>query len=113
MPKITSIPQFASHFAKTWYGSDPSTYQHLADTLQESLEEHYEEIVGEGLTTRQAFSKVINQRAVHNKLGITSEKVRYYRWILKQGKRVKQSIVESILHTAGYSLTQERKWKII
>lgn len=106
MPKITSIKQFAEYFSVKWQGN-----KDMASELQEELEERIEDIIGGGLTTLDAFEKLISQRNIHEELGVSSHIIRNYRYSLKNNKPVNQDKIEELLRKAGYEIVQERKWR--
>lgn len=111
MPKITSIAQFSKYFAKLWLGNDPDTYEYLAEKLDQELNQHIEDIIGDGQTTIEIFKKIISKRNAHEELGVTSALVRRYRYKLKNELPVSEESIADILSNAGYTIVQERKWK--
>jgi len=62
-------------------------------------------------TTRQLFAKVIAQRGIHEKLGLTSDQVRTIRFNHAKGKVSEEKMAE-ILTAAGYTIVQERLWAL-
>lgn len=111
MPKITSISQFSKFFARKWLGEDPEAYGRLASELESELEQHFPDMVGHGVLTREAFEKLMKKRKVHEELGITSGQVRAIRYQLKNNMPIKASTMEELLRTAGYEKVQEQKWR--
>jgi hypothetical protein len=61
------------------------------------------------MTTKQAFIQMIQERGIHNKLGISSGQVRFYRNEIKSGK-VSLDKMEDLLQKAGWTKIPEQ-WK--
>lgn len=59
--------------------------------------------------TEELFNEVINTRAIHQDLGISSDNVRSLRRYHKEGK-VTLDKMHEILKLAGYQIVQETKW---
>ena len=53
-------------------------------------------------TINKEFAKLINQRGIHNKLGITSDQVRNYRRYLKEGINVSTDLKVELLRKSGW-----------
>ena len=63
------------------------------------------------MTTRKAFEKMINVRGIHEKLGISSDKVRNYRARLKSDQVISLDLMEELLQKAGWVVVQEKQWE--
>lgn len=50
----------------------------------------------------KAFASLISERAIHKKLGITSDLVRKYRQFLKKGKTISTDLKLNLLKTSGW-----------
>lgn len=63
------------------------------------------------MTTREAFLKLISQRAIHQELGVESSHIRNYRNMIKdQGKYPSLEKMMELLEKGGYSIKQETQW---
>jgi len=63
------------------------------------------------MNRKEAFERVIHERAVHRKLGITSNQVRGMRIRLKEGNLTEEKMKE-ILEAYGAQLKQEEVWEV-
>ena len=64
------------------------------------------------MTTKEAFDKLISERAIHNKLGIDSMNIRTYRNLIKsQGKYPSLELMIELLEKGGFKVVQEMVWK--
>lgn len=61
--------------------------------------------------TKEAFSKMINERGVHKKLGIEKGKVNNYRQYLKAGK-LSLDKMEEMLLKYGATIVNEKSWEL-
>ncbi len=63
------------------------------------------------MTTEQAFEKMINERGIHNQLGIDSGTVRWYRNQIKENQKFPtiDKMIE-LLKRAGWKVKREMEW---
>lgn len=66
--------------------------------------------MGKSFTTRQAFEEMILERAIHKKLGISSNAVRSLRHALGSCQPVSSDYMEELLEKAGWVVKQEKLW---
>ncbi len=63
------------------------------------------------MTTKEAFEKMISERGIHNKLGIDSGTVRFYRnQIKEQAKFPSLDKMIELLQQAGKKIIQDIQW---
>lgn len=62
-------------------------------------------------TTDAALSELINKRGIANELGINDSTLRAWRKRLQEG-RLPQEKKDEILLKAGYTVAQEKMWKL-
>ena len=56
----------------------------------------------------KAFQELINQRGIHNKLGITSEKVRQHRYNLNNGQAISTDLKLRLLQKSGWRQEKQK-----
>jgi hypothetical protein len=63
------------------------------------------------MNTKEAFKELIFSRSVWKTLGISSERIKYFRNRIKYDKPVESDKMDELLIKAGWKVKQEKQWE--
>jgi hypothetical protein len=62
------------------------------------------------MTTQEAFKEMIKSPSVWKSLGISQERIKYFRHRIKYKKPIETDKMEELLIKSGWTIKQEKLW---